>query len=145
MTPRNLEFVIGYSEGGEQRTLRLSPAVAALAVLTAVSVAFTDGKQAPLEVIQASAGPVPDPPVAPGIAPGSPDGAPPDIITPLNVRDPAALVLAPPGMYEPPAAAPAAPPEPAKLGTLPDPEYLPEPEPLCLDPYGTLKALPLRP
>lgn len=135
MTPPKFEFVIGYIVGGEQRTLRIAPAVAVLAALTVVSVALADKKQPPLEVIQASAGPVPDPPAANTLtAPGNPHGEEEAVITPLNVRDPSTLVMAPAVLTQLPAAEPAAPEQSKPRAS----------EPACEDPYPGLKALPLK-
>ena len=52
-------------------------------------------------------------------APGGPVGETADVITPLNVRDPSALVMAPPGIQEQAAPPPAAP--------KPQPRLFPKP------------------
>lgn len=117
--PRGLSLTLSYGGGGGERRVRAMPLGGALRVVAALALSaccFQAGRWAgrletpvsrpasAVVVVEKPAGKVM--PEATGIAAGGPNGEN-DVITPLNVRDPSALVMGPsqavPPLVEPPA------------------------------------------
>lgn len=135
--PRGLSLTVSFVGGGGPRTVRLplGPALRVAAALALCALSYKIGvwrerldlaaredlvakvAAAPRVSRAAQATPVSAP--AALEAPGGPVGESSDVITPLNVRDPSALVMAPTAMQEQ-----AAPPPPA---VKPEPRLIPRP------------------
>lgn len=109
--PKGPYLTVSFGWSTRTWNVTLTPAsAAAMAVMMLVAVALHAYKPAPPEPPMSSVavhGVDPAVAVAHGgsfLAPGQPPGEPGDVITPLNVRDPSALVM-PPASDAPPAAA----------------------------------------
>lgn len=115
-TPRGLTLSLTWTGDSGARTvaLPLEAALRVVAVLGLCALSYHAGwwrrqleRQIEISVASVPAKPIPKLPAAgPVTAPGGPVDQGLDLITPLNVRDPAALVMAPSAAKEPPIAPP---------------------------------------